>query len=129
MSDELIAKLNAALDEDERVALSTHDADEPWSVEPFQPTEPGGLPGSTWVVNGPDGENGVAVVQGSFRANHIVRHDPARVLRQVAAIRKVLAAYQDESTYLAANLRADGGVAHGLWTAIEAFAEAYGIEP
>lgn len=130
MSNELIAKLNAALDEDERVAQEATSG--PWSSD---------------IPMAKDGVKAVAASCGDFEiwvadcryeqmgpmaitnAKHIARHDPASVLRQVAATRKILTAYEEESAYLNANLRADGGVAHGLWTAIEAFAEAYGIEP
>lgn len=84
--EDLVTWLREQLDEDERVAQAAHC--ESWSVEPYQPSEPGALPGSTWVVTG-IGDT-VAAVNGSYRADHLARHDPARVLREVEAKRRIV---------------------------------------
>jgi len=99
--NDLLAWLREQVDTDERLALSTHDT-EPWSVEPFTPSEPGALPASSWVVSGPDGEDGIAVVNGSYRAEHIASHDPARALREVAAKRAILDDYDVAAVSVAA---------------------------
>lgn len=83
----LIAFVKARLDEDEAAATAgARRLGMPWHAEP-QPGTPGGL-----VID----ELGlVATTGGRYAAEHIARHDPARVLREVAAKRRVLAAYAD----------------------------------
>ena len=82
--DELIAFVRARLDEDEAAAKAAFRSilvAEGFHV--FAPAHPGvpQLP----VADAIDAET----------AAHIARHDPARVLREVAAKRRVLAAYAD----------------------------------
>ena len=87
MTDNLIARLKAGLDEDERVALEAktgypglcyHDKTGRWGFDGI----------------GVGDENGEAVVEdhGSHPeiTPHIARHDPARVLRWVKAAREIL---------------------------------------
>ena len=88
---DLVTFLNARLDEDEYYARSaTMQKDnrdsKSWRVDP----EPWAY--GTGIVDGTrDGKGGVAVAPGSHKADHIARHDPARVLREVEAKRKILA--------------------------------------
>jgi hypothetical protein len=86
---DLAAFLSARYDDDEATARSaakaTADGEE-WQADP-DPEVWG--PGAGTGVLRADG-NGVAMAIGSYAAEHIARHDPARALRQVAADRAVL---------------------------------------
>lgn len=92
---ELIDKLRAALDEDERVAREVGDAT--WNVEPWEGDAPAGYRDGAWVRN-TETQTAIAAFTKVYpetairlcAATHIARHDPARVLRQVAAMRKIL---------------------------------------
>lgn len=81
MADTLIDKLRAKLDETEDVArVACHGGEGRWSRS-----------SDSYI----DDETGKAVVNGEFalsdaQAEHIIRHDPASVLRRVAADRKIL---------------------------------------
>ena len=98
-----------------------------------------------WIAQGAartdDGYNGswlpVYFGSGGFDArvdDHIARHDPARVLREVAAGRKLLADYElaeakqphDDAEY--AHGYADG-IADGLLQAVKHRVSAYGDHP
>jgi hypothetical protein len=83
VTDDLVEWLRLQLDEDERIALCPRDRK--WMVEPWTPTEPDALPASSWIVAAPSGDDGVAVC-----SDHIIRWDPARVLREVEAKRKII---------------------------------------
>lgn len=108
--DDLIAFLNARLDEDEAAAnAGARRVGMPWHAEP-QPGAPGGL-----VID----ELGlVASTGGRYAAEHIARHDPARVLREVAAKRAILAAYLSERE----NEFLGGGYCEGLEEAVKIIA-------
>ena len=99
MSDDLVTWLRAQLDEDEVWALGANvkQGDPDWWVSPVVGT-------SRYTVrskrdNRPiarvetlDGDEGelAAILDGGAVATHIARHDPARVLRDVEAKRKML---------------------------------------
>lgn len=84
--DDLIAFLRARIDEDEADALAVG-GDKSW----FLYLE-GGQDG--WAVEGQDtGEPGCIVGSESL-GHHIVRHDPARVLADVAAKRQIIDIHQ-----------------------------------
>lgn len=97
-----VAWLVAELDRVEELARAACPARGPvpggevWSVEEYVPSSSDAVQTGAWVVTGPDGENGVAFVQGDRRARHIVRHDPAVVLRRVAADRQILAEHAND---------------------------------
>jgi len=77
--------LTARLDEDEAVAAAgSRRVGMPWHAEP-QPGTPGGLVIDELGLVGSTG--------GSYAADHIARHDPARTLREVEDGRKLLAWY------------------------------------
>jgi Family of unknown function (DUF6221) len=88
-----VAFLRARLDEAERVAIAASSPRGGVPTEPSWAVQSEGwdaaLPGGCGVVVAPDGD-GVAVVNGSRRAEHIARWDPARVLAEVAAKRAML---------------------------------------
>ena len=75
--------LAARLDEDEAAAgAGARRVGMPWCAE-LQPGTPGGL-----VID--DDLGLVASTGGGYAAEHIARHDPARVLRRVEAGRQIL---------------------------------------
>lgn len=89
--DDLIAFLRARLAEDERTARAVEDRSAPWDGQ--------------WMA---DGNSAVRTLNGHvlfYRhgaaplkpglTEHIARHDPARVLREVAAKRELLDEHQD----------------------------------
>jgi hypothetical protein len=82
---ELVDFLRARLDEDE--ALAREAPPGPWhignAVDPTQPCNVHTFPGARMVA---DGLNWLV-------AEHIARHDPARVLREIASDRALLAEY------------------------------------
>lgn len=63
------------------------------------------------------------------QAEHIARHDPARVLREVEAKRQLLEMYREAKVYYDANRSAPAGEAHGLWTAVRLLALAWADHP
>ena len=81
--DDPIEFLTARYDEDEAGARAAHGRWSPtWSVDPEE-----------WAtgVGVQDGDGrSVAAVHGTYHADHIARHDPARVLADLAAKRKLL---------------------------------------
>lgn len=94
--------LTRRLDEDEQTALLAAEAGRradprhQWAVEPFVPSSEGAIPANTWVVD--RHEIGVAVVNGGYAADHIARHDPEHVLREVKAKRTLLKDASDVPT-------------------------------
>jgi hypothetical protein len=78
---DLVAFLNARLDEDEAAARDAYYEGQRWITE-----EEG-------VYRWPDDEL-VQMADRKRDARHIARHDPARVLREVEADRKLIAAYE-----------------------------------
>ena len=82
---DLIAFLNARLDEDEAAALESYYEGQRWLTE-----EEG-------VYRWPDDEL-VHMADRKADARHIARHDPARVLREVAAMRRIVHRCERAST-------------------------------
>lgn len=92
--DDLIAFLRARIDEDEADALAVG-GDKSW----FLYLE-GGQDG--WAVEGQDtGELG-CIVGSEALGHHIVRHDPARVLADVAAKRQIIELHSPDGDFLPA---------------------------
>lgn len=118
--DDLIARIRAAIDEDERVAQ--------------QATTPGGSRGEWAYGNRRISDDLGVLVVGHIPANrgrHIVRHDPKRVLAMVAAHRAILAEHERICDQYNDPKRTEpmaAGPAYGLWLAITALAKGYGIE-
>jgi len=134
---ELIERIRAVLDEDARlaraaaVALAKHE---------YLPQEGKADVTSDWTamrsvsrwmvaVADPDWDRCVADRIWTEVAAHMARHDPARVLRQIAAHRKLLDFYQEADQWYNANRTAPAGEITGLVRAIEFLAEALGITP
>lgn len=126
--DQLVAALRAALDEDERLARYSGGTGV-WSVGDCIDADHGT---TQWEIS--EGPYVHSLVRGNTRANHVAHHDPARVLRKVAAMRKVLDTYAravelaNRPTMRSATSTYASGCHDGLWTAILAFAEEYGIQ-
>jgi Family of unknown function (DUF6221) len=85
--DDLVAFLAARLDEDEAVANAAQ-APAPWKAAVHE--------SDTWIVTDATGEpliydEGTPSLEESA---HIARHDPARVLREVWAKRKIIEVYE-----------------------------------
>ena len=88
---DLITFLNARLDEDEAAARAALPIYGPgWRPENSKVAGLG--PARIW---GKDSKRPVAEAARRVSAAHIARHDPARVLREVEADRKLIAAYED----------------------------------
>lgn len=116
MSDP-IAFLRARLDEDEFHAKTAQlRGPGPWTHEPATGV---GLPGAEDLHDAIG--DAVAVVRGGYLAEFLVRHDPARELREVEAGRRLLDAYDDAVN----GPNADLGVADALEAAIRDRAGAY----
>lgn len=83
--DELIAFLNARLDEDEAAAKAAWRGDG-WRHE--------NMPDEVWTGRSAPGHTPIPIAKAWDQptAEHIARHDPARVLADVAAKRAVIAA-------------------------------------
>ena len=93
--DELITWLRAQLDEDERVARAasvgpwlTKRADSVYADETTVVLQPGPLPDWATLVVPPQEEGGEGIDPGN--AEHIARWDPARVLAEIDAKRRIL---------------------------------------
>ena len=83
--DELVAALRAAIDKDERAARLAQDTDpSPWTLDYHGAFMHGIKNGKGHKLNSSGG------LMESYTVRHIVRHDPARVLRRVAADREML---------------------------------------
>lgn len=61
-------------------------------------------------------------------AGHIARWDPARVLAEVEAKRRILDRYEEAVTWYSENRSAPAGEVHGLWTAIKLLAVPYAAD-
>jgi len=87
MSDDLVTWLRAQLDEDERWAkLAAHQA----GSAAWEPEEGAGTTVISRVRIGP-GRFFESLGEEGFASEHIARHDPARVLAEVAAKRAIIA--------------------------------------
>jgi hypothetical protein len=62
-------------------------------------------------------------------AHHIARHDPARVLVEVEAKRRILDTYEEATNFYRVHVAAPAGEVHGLWTAIQWLALPYADQP
>lgn len=85
--DELVTWLRACLDEDERAAKAATGRDWYWSNDAPAPAK--------YMLAADDGQIVLPIAPSDVwpqkaDAEHIVRHDPARVLREVEAKRRIL---------------------------------------
>ncbi|HEU4422114.1 MAG TPA: DUF6221 family protein [Pilimelia sp.] len=117
--DDLITWLRIQLDEDERVARSATAG--PWRHNPNKHWR---KPGTTWfeeaVFAGPPGTDATCVAgtgetddpQSMADAAHIARHDPARVLAEVDAKRRLLQQFELRGNSVRATVVPSTG---GVW--------------
>ena len=85
MTDDLIEFLRARLDEDEQVARAVDDRSEPWTGQ--WKVDAGALRTyNDWVLAFPHDRQPLRL----GLVEHWARHDPARVLAEVAAKRRIL---------------------------------------
>ncbi len=112
--DDLVRWLGEQLDEDERIARRVESS---WRQI-----------GETGVIVASDGDRAEECANGNWSgiAEHIVRHDPTRVLREIDAKRQLLAAYAE----VASNDTADAyeyadGWANALGLAVRHVAAGY----
>lgn len=107
--------LRARLDEDEAAARRV---DSSWRQI-----------GNTGVIVASDGERAEECANGNWAgiADHIARHDPARVLREVEAKRLLIANYEEAVAFYdePANRRVSAGEVTGLSTALACAALPY----
>lgn len=90
MTPSIVDFLNARLAEDQAAAEAARDLmDEPWKVIPEGPEEEN-YSGEYRISDGVT----VAGRVEEAKALHIARHDPARVLREVAAKRAIIEQYE-----------------------------------
>ncbi|MEU0991947.1 DUF6221 family protein [Streptomyces sp. NPDC005953] len=129
MSD-LVSFLRARLDEDEQAALAASwddDGSRRWQAHHREQYD------GRWVLND-DMDEGVTEVQAQAAddgavARHIARHDPALVLRDVEAKRKLLDEYTEARDHEGANYEWIGGWANGLGQAVTLLALAHADHP
>jgi hypothetical protein len=123
--DDLVTRLRAALDTHETVAKAAADGDsgawfvgDKWNVYRAEDTAPRG-----------DAEENQLVVYGTVQvqAAHIAVHDPAFVLADIAAKRKLVDLYAEVVQWDTDEPEFAYGRAVGLGIAVRAIAEAYGI--
>ena len=104
--DDLVRWLTACLDEDERIARAVEDRSAPWDGQ--------------WMA---DGNSAVRTVNGHvlfYRhgpdplkpglADHVAEHDPARVLREIEAKRRVIAEVVPEIDLMEDRIDGEWGV-------------------
>lgn len=96
MTADLVSWFRAVLDDRERIALATFSNDDRLSGRWANTMQPSG----SWAVS--DAVSGMTIVydEGApapAEVEHIVRHDPFRVLQEVAAIRQLLDLHRVET--------------------------------
>lgn len=127
--DDLLTRLRAKLDEVERIARAATVG--PWRVDDETYAEVIYGDDDTSVVAGGRWGGEASVFDSTADALHIAAQNPAVTLRMVAAHRKIL----DEHERICAEYNDPArtepmafGPAYGLWIALVALAEGYGIE-
>lgn len=90
--DDLVRWLGEQLDEDERIARAATPG--PWSADSTIHTESINAGDGTSVVAGGRWGGEASVFESDEDAAHIVAHDPARVLREIDARRRLLTVYE-----------------------------------
>lgn len=126
--DDLVAFVEARLAEDEAAAEGVTAG--PWRYNPDKMWNlPGQHFGEEFIAAGPldrpicvaatgDADDPQSMTDAAF----IARHDPARVLREVEAKRRLLKEYREAQAYYTANRSAPAGEVQGLWTAVQLLA-------
>jgi hypothetical protein len=97
--DDLVGWLRAQLDEDERVARATIRPDRAgaWIFVRDESEGPSGVMVSSWAIEFDDIAPALTdrgTLMGPSTMRHIARHDPARVLAEVDAKRRIIAEHE-----------------------------------
>jgi hypothetical protein len=125
VTDDLVAFLRARLDEDEQVAEALRGVR-------FHAYEEGGDDG--WAIESdPDGDPG-AIVGERALAEHIARWDPARVLAEVTAKRRIISLFSHASPHSVMSGQAEredfrNGWQFAMWDALPLLAVPYASHP
>lgn len=102
-----------------------------WSITAgtYTATAEGRTQTHPWVVAGPGYSGGGVHLRET--AEHIARQDPARVLADVAADRKLIAAFESSAEWYnrPENRHHPAGEPHGLYTAVKIRAERFATHP
>lgn len=136
--DDTLARLRAGLDRDEAIAQAACDSARAdtegdasrWFVDETEGRASGGVTSGfpQRIVGRPGGANGVVVYDEGYphveQARHIALHDPARVLRQVERMRKLLRRH-DEAERDSVLSERDAGFEAGVYAALELLASIY----
>lgn len=130
--NDIIEHLSTRADEDEQAARYSGEPGQ-WAVGECVSTDEPGL--TEWEIVEAGSETVRARTLSNMRANHIARHDPARVLREVAALRQVINDYRAADR---ACMRGDAGSPEyatirarrdAFKSVLRAYAEAAGWKP
>ncbi|MFF1297944.1 MULTISPECIES: DUF6221 family protein [unclassified Streptomyces] len=120
--DDLVQWLRAQLDEDERIAR--HAAAGPWARH------------VGYISGGPEHRVRVAQQAQAWNADHIVSHDPARVLAGIDAKRQLLDEFTQTGSQpdtpewrASPNWKGEFGYLQGLARAVHILASAYADRP
>jgi hypothetical protein len=116
--DELVQWLRAQLDEDERIARETHPVFLRWDYDEF-------VKEIRDLGNGNEIASGVIPRYGAF----IAEHDPARVLREIDAKRRMLDAYAGVAANDVNEVEYAHGYANALGEAVRLLALPYVDRP
>lgn len=85
MTNDLTTRLLAAIDETERTARIAQDCGDAWTTEPSRT-------GKWQILREVEDSMAIGyIATGRLEIDHIVRHDPAAILRRCAADRKIVA--------------------------------------
>ncbi len=129
---DLVAFLRARLDEDEQIAHAASDLGASWYVDgrtgEVAAVQPDPKPGDSAVWVTCDSEGLSAAVE-EEQAVHIARHDPARVLREVEAKRRIIAEYEAAAADADPEDDADRALLSSLRGVLKALALPYAEHP
>jgi hypothetical protein len=140
--DDLITWLRAQLDEDGRVAREAAHANpgsaaDRWSAEKADNRDSNGIWGTAWAI-GPERVKGIvmAICPADILpriSTHIARHDPARVLAEVEAKRRIVDLCWARAEARDGGYEPDASISSievdNLWTVVEHLAAVYADRP
>lgn len=130
MTSDALSRLRAGIDRDEALARAAAERAAEWRSDgkgvaggPFIPADP------EWGM-AECGEYAIVYDEGyplKSEAIHIAEHDPARVLRQVSALRVLLVRHEEAERESVLSER-EAGFEAGMYAALEALAGIYPTE-
>lgn len=129
MNQDLVEYLKERLREEEQIAVAA-------TPGPWEDSSPGsvyveqaGVEDAHLIAEFPPCED--HEYRPEFDAGHVATWDPARVLADIEAKRKILDAYEEAAEFYnaPANRSIPAGEAHGLWTAVQLLVQPYSSRP